>query len=127
MANTRRAPDVLISADSHVGETTALRDRLSEAFRDRMQLFVPSPDHGFTVFMGETSVERPRHRPEETVLHTVVREQLETFLARAREGDRPAPCFVEREVRAYPRCGIPWVAGVLDHDGLASRTAGWRG
>jgi len=47
-----------------------------------------------------------RHRPEETALHTVVREQLETFLARAREGDRPAPRFIEQELRAYLRCGI---------------------
>ncbi|MDH3227716.1 MAG: transposase, partial [Thermoleophilia bacterium] len=47
-----------------------------------------------------------RHRPEETALHTVVREQLETFLARAREDDRPAPRFIEQELRAYLRCGI---------------------
>jgi hypothetical protein len=47
-----------------------------------------------------------RHRPEETALYAVVREQLETFLARAREGDRPAPRFIEQELRAYLRCGI---------------------
>ncbi len=47
-----------------------------------------------------------RRRPEETVLHAVVREQLETFLARARERDRPVPRFVEREIRAYLECGI---------------------
>ncbi len=39
-------------------------------------------------------------------MHTVVREQLETFLARARERDRPVPRFVEREFRAYLECGI---------------------
>ncbi len=47
-----------------------------------------------------------RRRPDETVLHTVVREQLETFLARAGERDRPVPRFVERELRAYLECGI---------------------
>ena len=47
-----------------------------------------------------------RRRPEQTEMHTVVREQLETFLARARERDRPVPRFVEREFRAYLECGI---------------------
>jgi len=47
-----------------------------------------------------------RRRPHETVLHTVVREQLETFLARAGERDRPVPRFVERELRAYLECGV---------------------
>jgi len=36
----------------------------------------------------------------------VVHEHLETFLARARERDRPVPRFVERELRAYLGCGI---------------------
>ena len=47
----------------------------------------------------------PRH-PEQTVLYAVVREQLETFLARARERERPVPRFVERELRRYLECGI---------------------
>jgi len=47
-----------------------------------------------------------RRRPEETVLYDVVREQLETFLCRARERDRPLPRFVEREFRGYLECGI---------------------
>ncbi len=47
-----------------------------------------------------------RHRPEETELHSVVREQLETFLARARERDRAVPGFIEKELRAYLECGI---------------------
>ena len=47
-----------------------------------------------------------RRRPEETVLHAVVRGELETFLARARERDRPVPRFVEREFRAYLACGL---------------------
>ena len=45
-------------------------------------------------------------RPETTVLHQTVREHLETFLARARDEQRPVPRFVEREFRAYLDCGI---------------------
>jgi hypothetical protein len=46
------------------------------------------------------------HRPEQTVLHRVIREQLETFLARSRERGHPVPRFVEQELRAFLRCGI---------------------
>lgn len=42
---------------------------------------------------------RPRN-PETTVLYQVVAEQLETFLARQQERDRPVPRFVEK-------CGAP--------------------
>ena len=45
--------------------------------------------------------------PEQTLLHRVVREQLGPFLARARARERPAPYFVEQELRAFLRCGIP--------------------
>jgi Transposase zinc-binding domain/Putative transposase len=44
--------------------------------------------------------------PEHSLLHRVVREQLEPFLARARARERPAPHFVEQELRAFLRCGI---------------------
>jgi len=47
----------------------------------------------------------PRH-PEESVLYSVVRAQFETFLARARERERPVPRFVERELRRFLGCGI---------------------
>ena len=47
-----------------------------------------------------------RRRPEESVLYRVVQQQLETFLARAQERDRPVPRFVEREFRGFLRCGI---------------------
>jgi len=50
-----------------------------------------------------------RREPEKTLLHQVVREELETFLARAREHSahgRGLPAFVERELRAYLDCGI---------------------
>ena len=44
--------------------------------------------------------------PEQTLLHRIVREQLETFLARTRLRDQPAPRFVEQEFRAYLRCSV---------------------
>jgi hypothetical protein len=48
-----------------------------------------------------------RHRPEETLLYKLVAEHIETFLAESREKhDRPHPTYVERELRAYLRCGI---------------------
>jgi hypothetical protein len=37
--------------------------------------------------------------PEQTLLHRIVREQLETFLAHMRWRDQPAPRFVEEEFR----------------------------
>jgi hypothetical protein len=40
------------------------------------------------------------------VLYRAVQHELETFLARSRAGERPAPRFVERELRAFLRCGI---------------------
>jgi len=49
-----------------------------------------------------------RRDPEKTLLHRVVRERLETFLAAARERSahgRGLPAFVERELRAYIDCG----------------------
>ena len=36
----------------------------------------------------------------------VVAEQLETFLTRARDRNRPPPRFVEREFRHFLKCGI---------------------
>jgi hypothetical protein len=50
-----------------------------------------------------------RREPEKTLLHRVVRERLETFLAAARERSahgRGLPAFVERELRAYVDCGV---------------------
>jgi len=47
-----------------------------------------------------------RRRPEESVLYGVVQHELETFLARAQERERPVPRFVERELRTFLRCGI---------------------
>ena len=57
---------------------------------------------------GGTEAQRyiPR-RPEEGVLYEAVQGELETFLARAHARERPVPRFVERELRAFLRCGIP--------------------
>ncbi len=46
------------------------------------------------------------HRPEQTLLHRTIREQLEAFLQQSRERGRPAPRFVEQELRAFLRCGV---------------------
>jgi hypothetical protein len=49
---------------------------------------------------------RPR-RPQDTVLHRIVRTHLETFFQHARETyDKPLPKYVRKELRAYLRCGI---------------------
>jgi ribosomal protein S27E len=47
-----------------------------------------------------------RHDPEKTLLHRVVRAELEPLLARARESGSPVARFVEREIRAYLDCGV---------------------
>src|SRR5712691_6839475 len=47
----------------------------------------------------------PRH-PEQSVLYQVVAEQLESFLARQQERDRPVPRFVEQEFRSFLDCGV---------------------
>jgi len=47
-----------------------------------------------------------RHEPEKTLLHEVIRDELEPFLARARGRGAPVARFVEREIRAYLECGV---------------------
>jgi hypothetical protein len=47
----------------------------------------------------------PRH-PEESTLYQIVAQQLETFLRRQEERDRPVPHFVEKEFRSFLDCGI---------------------
>jgi hypothetical protein len=56
--------------------------------------------------LGTRSPNYERHCLERTTLHTIVREQLDALLARAREADHPVPRFVERELRAYLACGV---------------------
>ena len=55
-------------------------------------------------------------RPEESLLYQVIAEELEPFLARQNEGDRPVPPFVEREFRSFLDCGI------LERGGRSSHT-----
>ncbi len=69
------------------------------AFGSFTSWFASGPD-------GPLSIEYERHEPEKTLLHEVVREQLEPFLARARRDAAPVARFVEREIRAYLECGI---------------------
>ncbi len=50
-------------------------------------------------------VYNPRHA-EETILYSVVSENLETFLAMQQQRERTVPRFVERELRSFLECGI---------------------
>ena len=59
--------------------------------------------------LGRPARTYERRRPEETPLYRTVREELETFLAeqRARHPEGAGvPAFVEKELRAYLRCGV---------------------
>src|SRR5438094_1998950 len=56
--------------------------------------------------MRDTVFEYTPRNPEETVLYQVIAGQLETFLSRQQERDRPAPRFVEEEFRSFLDCGI---------------------
>jgi hypothetical protein len=47
-----------------------------------------------------------RRQPEQTVLHEVIREHLETFLRELSEDGRGLPRHVENEFRGYLRCGL---------------------
>jgi hypothetical protein len=61
---------------------------------------------------GAACAPLPRYRrrePEKTILHAVVRERIEPFLAAARDrspSGRGLPAHVERDLRAYLDCGI---------------------
>lgn len=46
------------------------------------------------------------HDPQQTTLHRLVREHLETFLARRAEEGEPMPTFVVDELRDYLKCGV---------------------
>ena len=73
-----------------------------------MYLFpsIPEEAEGGSVVCDSTAVYRPRNA-EESILYGVVAENLETFLSRQWERDRPVPRFVERELRLFLNCGIP--------------------
>ena len=46
-----------------------------------------------------------RREPEHTALYAVLQRELESFLARTAPEER-LPAFIERELRAFLRCGI---------------------
>jgi hypothetical protein len=48
----------------------------------------------------------PRREPEKTLLHQVVRENLETLLAQASQDGTGLPRYVEQELRRYLSCGV---------------------
>jgi hypothetical protein len=50
--------------------------------------------------------EYERHEAEKTLIHRVIREQFEGFLASAARREQPTPRFVEQELRAFLRCGV---------------------
>ena len=66
---------------------------------------VPGCPAGSAAGYGRGRSTYVRRRPEDTVLHRVVREHLETFLAEARlrGGGEGLPAFVERELRVQQR------------------------
>ena len=47
-----------------------------------------------------------RHEPENNLLYQVLAEHLETFLQQARSSDHTLPWYVERDLRAFLKCGV---------------------
>jgi hypothetical protein len=47
-----------------------------------------------------------RRRPEDTILHRVLREHWQHFVALAEQAERWVPSYVQREVERYLECGI---------------------
>ena len=84
---------------------------------------VASSDH--TLPGPDAGARYTPHRPEQTLLHRTIREQLEGFLARSAERGHPVPRFVEQELRAFVRATPPCAGW---HDGWGESTAwcGWR-
>ena len=66
-----------------------------------------------------------RRRPEETLLHELVREHWPRFVERAEEQGGGLPQFVVHELEGYLRCGIhhdlPWRRGSTYGEGRISR------
>jgi len=94
---------------------TLLRSRLLSGFSEPFQLdIVDAVAHEIArhlawppqTFLVATDFAYQPRSPETTLLYLVVAEQLETFLARQQERDRPVPLFVEREFRSFLDCGV---------------------
>jgi hypothetical protein len=57
--------------------------------------------------LGFTGAQYEPRRPEETVLHDLVREHLGAFLGHARDTyEKPLPRYVEKAFHEYLRCGV---------------------
>src|SRR5437879_5665350 len=56
--------------------------------------------------MQSVAFEYAPRRPEETFLYEVIAQELETFLRRQQERDRPVPHFIEQEFWSFLDCGV---------------------
>jgi len=88
---------------AHAGGSSAPARRLTPAIGAARNLLSPTER---PVSPRSPAVDYQRHQPEQTLLYEVVRENLESFLANARERGAPVAHFVDRELRAYLDCGI---------------------
>jgi hypothetical protein len=69
-----------------------------------------------------------RRQPEQSVLHRVIREHLETFLAEARQrgGGEGLPRFVERELREIVLVFVPVFVGTsTSTDTIHDQAGAW--
>ena len=126
--HVRRPPEPTPEAVSSPRRRLALR-RLAlrppwsgarPAARGRMRLVHPA----WSAAYAPPRPQRARYRrrePEGTVLHQVLRANLEPLLAHLRQRGGALPAFVQRELRAYLRCGV------LAHGFRRLRCEGCRG
>jgi len=92
-----------LSTKSANTRKTLLRSRLLSGFSGPFSLdVVDAVAHeiarrlAWPIFLLATDLAYEPRSPETTLLYQVVAEQLETFLARQQERDRPVPLFVEK-------------------------------
>jgi len=77
--------------------------------------------------MQSVAFEYAPRRPEETLLYEVIAQELETFLRRQQERDRPVPHFIEQEFRSFLDCGLKICIsadGLSDYSGKRQSVAG---
>ena len=87
----------------------AAADPLSTTSTRAVRRWTHGPAHRGSPGTTAGPLYRPR-RPTATPLYPVVQHHLETFLAQAEEADPLGyglPGWVEKDFRAYLRCGIP--------------------